>query len=267
MARFFDLYWSYIKTFFRARAEYRFGFISGLFSNFYCYFITFAIFWVLTNRFNTIGGWGFADLSVLYGLNLLTYAISGTLIWYTVYHLGREITTGGLDRFLTRPLGILGQLICQRFGDTFIGQIVVTLVFLVTAFIKLVDTFTPLTIIYIVLAIISGVLIQTGGMILIGSISFWTMRSSEIGDIVYYDIRSLTEYPLVIYPKWIKIILTYVFPWAFINYYPALIILGKESTKLDIALGWLSPLVGITFLSIALLVFNKGLKRYAGAGS
>ena len=267
MIRFLDIYWSYIKTFFRARAEYRFGFVTGLFSNFYCYLITFATFWVVTSKFGSIGGWSFADMSVLYGLNLLTYSLSGTLIWYTVYHLDKEITSGGLDGYLLRPMNLMGQMICQRFGDTFIGQILVTLIFLAASFISLIDHFTPLIGFYIVFAVLGGMLIQGGAMILIGSISFWTLRSSEIGEIVYYDLRSLTHYPLSIYPKWIKLALTYVFPWAFINYYPSMIILGKSGSAVDTILGWLSPLVGALVLFIAVSVFNTGLKRYSGAGN
>jgi len=267
MIGFLDIYWTYIRTFFRARAEYRFGFITGLFSNFYCYLITFATFWVVTSKFGSIGGWTFADMSILYGLNLLTYSLSGTLIWYTVYHLEREITAGSLDGYLLRPMNLMGQMMCQRFGDTFIGQILVTLIFLVSSFMTLIDRFTPLLAIYIVFAIIGGMLIQGGAMILIGSISFWTLRSSEIGDIVYYDLRYLTHYPLGIYPKWIKLALTYIFPWAFINYYPSLIILGKSSSSMDTILGWLSPLVGILVLIVAVSLFNTGLRRYSGAGN
>ena len=267
MREFFSTYWLYIKTFFKSRAEYRVGFFLGLFSNFYGYFITYATFWVLVSSLGHIGGWDFSDLSILYGLSLLTYAISGTLIWYTVYHLGGIITGGGLDMYLTRPLGVLRQMIFQRFGDTFIGQIIVTIIFLSMAIINKIGTLTPALFAYFLLCIIGGVLIQAGAMILIGSISFWTKRSAEIGELFYYEIRDLTQYSLSIFPRWIQLVLTYVFPWAFINYYPALIILNKTQTVYDFILGLLSPVIGILFLSVSLFVFNRGLRKYSGAGN
>lgn len=267
MIDFFSTYWLYIKTFFKSRAEYRAGFFFGLLANFYCYFITYATYWVLVQGLGNIDGWDFSDLSILYGLSLLTYSISGTLIWYTVYHLGETITTGGLDIYLTRPLGVLRQLIFQRFGDTFLGQIAVTVIFLVAAFVDKLDQMTPLLLVYLIFSIIGGVLIQSGAMILIGSISFWTNRSAAIGEIFYYDFRSITQYPLSIFPKWIQYILTYIFPWAFINYYPALILLNKAEQPSDLVLGMLSPVVGALFLLFSLFVFHMGLRKYSGAGS
>lgn len=267
MQDFFSTYWLYIKTFFRSRAEYRVGFVLGMFANFYCYLITFATYWVLVSGIGGIAGWRFEDLSVLYGLSLLTYAISGTLIWYTVYHLGTSITDGTLDMYLTRPCGILRQLVFQRFGDTFLGQIIVTVVFLVVAFGKMVDILTWYKIIYLFVAIIGGVLIQMASMILIGSLSFWMLRTNELGQIVYYDIRSMTQYPICIFPKGIQFILTFIFPWAFINYYPSLILLNKFETTLEFILGLLSPFIGWGMLVFAVYVFKKGLKKYSGVGS
>ena len=110
-------------------------------------------------------------------------------------------------------------------------------------------------------------MIQTGAMILIGALSFWTMRTGEIGDVFYYNLRELTHYPLLIYPKWIQYLLTFLFPWAFINYYPSLIILGKAESGFEQMLGYLSPLVGAFVLSLGIFVFYLGLRRYASAGT
>lgn len=267
MREFLSTYWLYIKTFFRSRAEYRVGFILGMFANFYCYFITFATYWVLVSGIGGLAGWGFEDLSILYGLSLLSYAVSGTLVWYTVYHMGEAITTGMLDMYLTRPCGILQQMIFQRFGDTFLGQIIVTILFLVVAFVNKIEILTGYKVIYLIFAIIGGILIQMASMILIGSLSFWILRSSEFGEIVYYDIRSMTQYPISIFPKWIRIILTFVFPWAFINYYPSLILLNKVETTMELVLGLLSPIIGGILLLVSLKIFQIGLKRYSGTGS
>lgn len=267
MRDFLSTYWLYIKTFFKSRAEYRVGFICGLFANFYCYFITFATYWVLVSGIGGIAGWGFEDLSVLYGLSLLTYAISGTLIWYTVYHMSQAITNGNFDMYLTRPCGVLQQMIFQRFGDTFLGQIIVTVIFLGVAFYNKSEVLTWYKSIYLILAIIGGVFIQAASMILIGSLSFWMLRSNEFGQIVYYEIRNMTQYPICIFPKGIQFVLTFIFPWAFINYYPSLILLNKVETMFELVLGVISPLVGVLMLVISLKVFQIGLKKYSSAGS
>lgn len=267
MREFLSIYWFHIKTFFKSRAEYRASFFTGLFANFYSYFLMYATFWIIVQKLSGIAGWDFQDMSLLYGLNMLTYSLAGTLIWYTVYHLDEMITKGELDRFLVRPEGVLRQLMFQRFGDTFIGQIVVTIIFISMTVIIKIEYFTPVIVVYFIFAVIGGIFMQCGAMIIMGSISFWTLRSKRIGSMLYYDLRGLTQHPLTIYPKWIKIILSYVVPWAFINYYPAMIILNKYQTTSDYIHGLIAPFVGIGFFFLALFVFRRGLNRYSGAGS
>jgi len=264
---FIKLYLSYTKMFLKARMEYRFSFFSGLFANFYCYFITYTTFWVITRQFDTVRGWNFEEMTILYGLNLITYAIAGTFFWYTVFHLDKEITTGNLDIYLIRPMGLVKQLICKRFGDTFIGQILITLIFMVVAIVKLSYKLTLFSYIYLILAVIGGILIQAGAMVILGSLSFWILRSGELANTIYYDIRSFTIYPLSIFPSFIRIILTYILPWAIISYYPSLIILHKVQTLEEFLLGILSPVIGILFFLLSLFVFNRGLRRYSGSGS
>lgn len=266
MFRIINTYFMYIKVFFKARSQYRVGFITGIFANFYCYFLTFLSFWIIVNKFQNIAGWNFEEMSILYGLNLFTYAIAGTLVWYSIYHLEKEITTGRLDLYLTRPMNVIGQLICSQFGDTFIGQVIVTLVFLINALIKIEGILSCKMLLYILCVLIGGISLQVGAMIVIGAMSFWTLRSEKIGSIFYYQLRSLTNYPLIIYPGWIKALLT-VIPWAFINYYPALIILKKASVKSDYYLGYCAPGLGVAFLVFSICFFNKGLKQYTSAGN
>ena len=264
---FLKIYGTYVKMFFKARMEYRFSFFSGMFANFYCYFITYATFWVITQQFGTINGWKFEDMTMLYGLNLLTYSLAGVLFWYTVFHLDGEITSGNLDSYLIRPMGLIKQMICRRFGDTFLGQILVTLIFMIVAVTKINYQMTAFSYIYLLFAVLGGVLIQSGAMIILGSLSFWMLRSSDLADIVYYDMRTFIQYPLSIFPSFIRIILTYILPWAIINYYPNLIILHKVQTTEEFVLGILSPVIGILFFMLSLFIFNRGLKRYSGSGS
>jgi ABC-2 type transport system permease protein len=264
---FLRLYLGYVHIFFKARMEYRFSFWAGIFANFYCYFITYTTFWVITQHFKSIDGWKFEEMTLLYGLNLLSYSVAGVLFWYTVYQLDNEITSGNLDSYLIRPIGLIKQMACRRFGDTFLGQIVVTVIFMITAVSRLSYKMTLSSYIYLITAIIGGVLMQSGAMILLGSLSFWMLRSQELANILYYDIRSFIHYPISIFPQYIRFILTYILPWSIINYYPSLIILHKVQTTDELILGLLSPFIGACFFILSIFVFNMGLRRYSGSGS
>ncbi len=265
--RFFKLYGLFIKLQLKSQMEYAVSFITGMFANFYCYLITFATFWVIIDNFGDIDGWNFSEMSILYALRLLTYAIAGVLFWRTTFQLEKQITQGNLDMYLTRPMGILQQLVCKEFGYTFIGQIIVTVVFIILAIADLSARISILTYIYWVFAIIGGVLINGAAMIFFGTISFWTLRSNRISGTLYYDLMRFVEYPLSIYSPAIRVILTYIFPWAIINYYPSLIILNKVETLEQLIIGILSPAIGLLLFWGATIFFNYGLKQYSGTGS
>lgn len=267
MREFLSTYVAYIKTFFKAKAEYKTSFIFGILANFYCYFITYVSYWVLTNGAGEIAGWDFPELSILYGLSLLTYSISGTLIWYTAYHLEEFIISGQLDIMLIRPQGLIQQMIFQRFGDTFLGQILVTVIFLCSAFAIQAERLEWYMLIYLLFAMIGGIFLQTGSMILFGAFSFWTLKSKELIDVMFYNLRDMTKYPLIIYPGIIRIILSSVLPWAFINYYPAMFITGKSGSILERLLGMAAPFVGVLWFLLAIAVFKAGVRRYTSAGS
>ncbi|WP_025691296.1 ABC transporter permease [Paenibacillus zanthoxyli] len=260
------IYFEFIKKFLKARIEYRFSFFSGFLANFYCYLITFLSFWVIINNFGTIAGWTFEDLSFLYGLNILTYAIAGMFFW-PVFRLETEITSGNLDGYLIRPLGVIKHLVFRQFGDTFLGQIVVTLVFLIKALIEMNTPRSPYWYLFLIIIIISGTMIQSAAMIFIGSLSFWMNRSTQLGDILYYDLRKFTEYPLLIFPKTIRIILSTIIPWALICYYPILILLNKANTTVEWLLGGGAPIIACMLFWFAIIFFKKGLSHYDGSGS
>jgi ABC-2 type transport system permease protein len=261
-----QLYWDYVKFYFRSQSEYRANFLVGNAANFYTYFLVYANFWILTQKFGSLGGWTFDEVSLLYSLNLLTYALAGILFWYSIYHLEEAIIRGDLDRYLVRPRGVITQLVCQQFGFSFMGQVLAVLTFLIPCLARLPASQTPGKWLYLGCAVLGGCLLQAGAVILVGALSFWITRTLDIGDVFYYSLRGFVNYPLNMFPAFIQIGLTFVFPWAFINYYPALILLNKARTAPEIVLGWLAPLVGLLFFLFSLKIFHSGLKRYTSAG-
>jgi ABC-2 type transport system permease protein len=262
---FLRAYASFAALSLKAGMKDRFSFYAAIFANFYSYFITYAILWAITRRFGDIDGWGFEDLSVLLGLNIFAYSVAGILFRYTVYQLDNEIASGNLDNCLARPMGVVQYLACRRFGSAFFGQIAVTVIFIAGALGEISYHMTAFSYVYLAAAAIGGILIQSGAMLIIGSLSFWGVRPQKIAAIFCGEIRSFTDYPLTIFPDFIRLGLTYFIPWAVINYYPSLIILRRVQTNEEFVIGILSPLIGIFFFLFSLSVFNAGLERYSGS--
>ena len=65
----------------------------------------------------------------------------------------------------------------------------------------------------------------------------------------------------------LQMTLTFAFPWAFINYYPGLLLLNKAEGMFEKICGYAAPFVGFAALAGALRFFRFGLKHYSGAGN
>jgi ABC-2 type transport system permease protein len=67
----------------------------------------------------------------------------------------------------------------------------------------------------------------------------------------------------------VRFVLSFVFPFAFMNYFPATFLLHKSDGAMHLSpeIGLLTPLVGIVWTLLAYLFWRVGLERYQGTGS
>lgn len=76
----------------------------------------------------------------------------------------------------------------------------------------------------------------------------------------------MQQYPVNIFGKYFQIFVTCFLPVAFINYYPSMILLHKNTEQIYLW-QYCAPLAAFLMLLIAALVWTKGVKRYAGTGN
>ncbi len=81
-------------------------------------------------------------------------------------------------------------------------------------------------------------------------------------NIVTYGGQYMSQYPMHIYPDWLRYTFTYVVPAIFLNYYPALYFLNKpDPFGLPPFMPFLSPFVGIGILTAALAFWRFGIRH------
>jgi ABC-2 type transport system permease protein len=71
---------------------------------------------------------------------------------------------------------------------------------------------------------------------------------------VTYGFNEFTSYPFTIFSDWVRRLLDFVVPGAFVAYYPVLGLLGKpDPLGLPAALQWCTPLVALVAVATAAL--------------
>ena len=126
-----------------------------------------------------------------------------------------------------------------------------------------------LLLLYIPLIAIGGALIDFGINLIIATAAFWFVRVDTLRWMVMSLEQDFTRYPLSIYNRAVRLILAFVIPFGFMNYFPATYFLGKSDGALHLnpEIGLLTPVIGLTISAIAYGFWRAGLNHYTGTGS
>lgn len=152
------------------------------------------------------------------------------IIFFTgLRDIERTINNGTFDRLLLRPRGVLFQVIASN-----------------------ADWFAAL---------------GHGGLGIV-LLSFYIMKSSNMREVFYWNMRKFAVYPISIFPKLIQYIMIYVIPFAFVNYFPAQYLLRKEDMAAypEIFM-YISPIVGVCLYLLAYLFWRYSLRHYVSSGN
>jgi ABC-2 type transport system permease protein len=262
MTHYLSLYWAFLLQQFKSYAEYRMNFIIGASSTFFMQAANLLTLWVVMQQIPSFNGWSFYELLLIYGLITLSKSINH-MFADNLWTVGRVyIRSGQFDRFLVRPLDPLFHLIADRFCYDGVGNFLVGFILLVTALLGLNITLTPLMVVYVVVAVLSG-----GGIFIALNLitcvsSFWIMDSVPVTRAVF-DNHLFAQYPLTIYPRAVKLLLTWLIPYGFASFYPASYILGRD-VNLYV---WAGPVVAAILLFIGYKFWQFGLRSYSSTGS
>lgn len=257
-----SLYFEFLKQNIKTMLEYKTDFVIGVFSTILTQFYGIFFIWVIFENIRQINGWTFYQITFVYGL--LTLAKGIDMFFFDNLHaLGFEyVKEGKFDIFMVRPISPLFQLIASYTQQDGIGLFVLGLIVVSKSLAELKITFGALDILLLIIFVISGAAIISAINLIFATTGFKTMNSH----IIMSSVNSFQEfafYPLTIYPKFIGFVLTWIFPYAFVSFYPSDYFLNKQCGILSI----LTPVIAIVLWIIALRVWKWGLKNYESTGS
>lgn len=220
--------------------------------------------WVLFDRFKIIKGWSIEELTINYGIIHMGVSLANIFSKGFAY-FSQMIKKGNFDRILLRPLNPLLQIATQNFNILPIGHFLQGLVVLIWGICKLNLKLFSLNIFIIFISIIGTASLFFGLFIIQATITFWTIETLEMMNIITLGGLKVAQYPMDIYKKLFRFFCTFIIPLTCIGYYPFSIMLRHENYILWYAL--LFPLAGILFLYLTTLFWKCGIKHYHSTGN
>lgn len=215
---------------------------------------TFIIQWViLLNIKDEIGGYGFKEILILWGLASSTYGISH-IFFNKAFYLSDLIINGKLDTFLVQPKNVYLSVITSETSISAIGDLIYGYICLI------IYGFTLKSFILFTLFTITGGIIITAFSSILGSISFWTVKSELISKSLSDIMLNFGTYPGTIFKGTVKLLLYTIVPVGLANYLPVETIINFNGINILYII-----LFAIMITTLAIMIFYRGLKRYSSS--
>jgi ABC-2 type transport system permease protein len=203
-------------------------------------------------RVPELRGWRLEDIEVLFGVVAAGFGLTVTVAG-GVRHLSRLIDEGELDTLLTQPKPVLLHALGLRFQPSGVGDMLSGVAFLAWSG-QVSWRMAPL----VVLAIVASALVLLGCAIVFHSLAFWAGNVDMVARQLTEFLITFALYPEPLFGGALRLMLFTLLPAGFVGYVPAH--LAQRPTLESAALAVTAAAV---YLTIAIVLFGRGLKRYA----
>jgi ABC-2 type transport system permease protein len=252
----------YLRNYMKTRLTYRSDFWIEVVSDLLFSLLNLFVLLVLFRHTPLIGGWNELQMLFIYGYFMVPYGIFSTFfnLWGFTE---RYIVKGEMDRILTRPAHNLLQLMLENLDPASLFNALVGLAIMGWAWLQLGLPLTWYDPFVFVLLVAGSVLVYGGIYVALTAIGFFSDAPTGILPLVW-NFQSYGRYPVTIYNRALKFLLSAVLPFAFVGFYPSAYFLARADWQ-PVAL--LTPAIGLAFFAVGMRLWNVGVRRYRGAGS
>lgn len=260
-----QLYFRYLSISFQSQMQYKVSFLLQSLGQFGTTAIDFFSIWTLFSRFGQIGTWTLAEVALFYGVINTSFACADAISrGFDLF--SKMIRDGGFDRLLLRPRSTVLQLLGTEFTLRRIGRLLQGLIVLGWSLFTLQIPLSFSTLWLLWTAWIGGIALFIAIAILHATLTFWTIESLEIVNILTFGGVETAQYPMSIYSKWFQRFFTFLIPLACVSYFPLLPVLNRVG-NVPLWVCYVSPIAGILFLIVSLKLWRIGEHYYCSTGS
>jgi ABC-2 type transport system permease protein len=263
LARQVSIFGAYFAQFLKMRLAYRVDFMIDLGANLFAMVVQLSVLTVLFSKIDALQGWSFEQVLFIYGFSLLPLGLFN-LVSINLYRFSeRYIAEGNFDRVLLRPVNPLAQVLFESFNVSGLNEILLGTGIMVYAGRQLGLAFTPADGLALLFLAATAALVYLGVFLGLTSVSFWHEDRMGLSPPVYNIIR-FSRYPVTIFSPLVRLFLTFVLPFAWVAFYPAVYFVGTEEFR---RFSFFTPVVGVLTFGLAYAVWSRGLRQYTSTGS
>lgn len=256
------LYFKSLGMHLKAELEYRVNFILSFLSQILVFFTFYFVILALFTKFDNIKGFTMYEVLLCFAVIQFGFAFNETFA-RGIDRFDNLIIRGEFDRLLLRPRNIILQVLCSDSDFVKSARLIQAIIVLIVAILNLSIKWNLMRFITLILMLLSACIIFFGIFLVAAAYCFYTVQGLEVRNVFTDGGKHMAQYPIGIFSKGFVIFFTFVIPYAFVNYYPLLYLLGK----IDSPIYGLSPILVIIYLIPCIIIFYLGMRRYSSTGS
>lgn len=217
----------------------------------------------LFTQIPAIAGWSVWNIIVLYGLAMIPTGLR-ELFCDGFWTLRAKVNTGEFDRVLVRPVSPALQSATAIVSIHGFGGVILGTTLLALGLSRSDVVLQWWTVPYIIVVIISGTVMVAAISMVINLTGFWEPSAQSALPTMLSLFIDFAKFPIDIYNSVIRVIITVFLPYAFVSYFPALVLLNRDSDWKW--LGFITPLAALWVVFVTSWLWSKALNRYQGVG-
>jgi ABC-2 type transport system permease protein len=242
--------------------QYRANFFVQLFQSLLALGTGLAVLALVFNQTSTLAGWSHQQLIAVMGIFTIMGGLIRSVIEPNMQQLMEDIRQGTLDYALTKPedaqlLISVRQVRVWQGVDLLVGFVVLGI-----AVTKQPGRVTVGEVAAFGAAIVLGSIIIYCFWLMLTTGAFWLVRMDQTHEL-FAGLYRAGQYPVGIYPGWLRVGLTFLVPIAFAVTVPAEAVTGR--------LDWGTLVLAVVFTAVLVVlsrvIWRVGLRRYSGASS
>jgi ABC-2 type transport system permease protein len=207
---------------------------------------------VYFSDFSNLRGWRFEDLALLMGIVAWAFGLTVFLL-AGVRDLAQTIVDGGLDPHLGKPRHPLPGLLMSRSSPSGLGDMASAFVFWLWLAGRGLGELPLLLLVATAAAIVVAATVTA-----MQCLVFWVPGAVALSEELFNTFMMVAFYPQHPFGFTVRLMLFTVFPTAFVGLLPVLAIRDPDPMKVLALLA-----AAAVYAGIALLIFERGLRRYA----
>lgn len=219
------------------------------------------------DHIDALAGWTRWEVAYLYGMASMALGLA-ELLADGLKDMTELVRQGTLDGILVRPVSPLVQVLGRRFRLHHLGRLLQGALVTGTSLVLLRWSPGPVALLMLLVNVLGTATVFFAVFLFAAATKIHTVESKEAFNAFTYGGVQMAQFPLPVYPDWLRWLFLFAVPVGFTAYFPALLVLGKVDTLGFGPLApWLAPAVAGAFLGLSLLWWRSSLNHYQSTGS